>query len=185
MTGFTYPRPQKSKASCSLILFVVVAAIAAVTSIALIFSSSLDNPKFSSIFATGDKDLRVPHTFKARPEFNDLTAEGNDLWDSIIPKNGGFILRRKGKVWDVGGVSMFHQLHCLQMIRAGIQDLQNENKQMKRSPHGGEHEHGSSNGMNDTIHWAHCLDYLMQVSSFELDQIIYKLMETGDIVRGR
>ena len=155
---------RSSKLTGRHICIALTTLVAIAFAITVFLHSGPKVPNISSMWKQNQQGVqRTPRAFQARPEFNDLTASADDLWASIIPKNGGFVLKQKGKSWDVAGVSMFHQLHCLAMIREGIQVLQHENQHLKRSPHGGTHDHDSSQPMNDTIHWAHCLDYLMQV----------------------
>jgi len=76
--------------------------------------------------------------------------------------NGGFLRLREpsGRV-DYYGVSMYHQLHCLKMLRDKIEGK------------GSGHEHHGSHGherrvIDDQVtpdHLIHCLDYISQVSS--------------------
>ncbi|KAK5989598.1 hypothetical protein PT974_07852 [Cladobotryum mycophilum] len=77
-----------------------------------------------------------------------------EFWDSLLTPNGGFIMvdlqdNRNHSV----GVSMFHQLHCLSLIRAVIVS-------------GGMHKHPAQrrdmNDMEDREHFMHCFDYIVQ-----------------------
>lgn len=65
-------------------------------------------------------------TFTQRPEYLDLSEAGDANWTSLLPPNGGFVSQpsQRGPGREVVGITMFHQLHCLQMIRSTIQELQ-------------------------------------------------------------
>jgi hypothetical protein len=126
-------------------------------------------------------------TFTQRPEFFDLTAAGDGNWTALLPPNGGFVSEKTGEGgYEMAGITMFHQLHCLQMIREAFQDVM-EGKRMLESEMDAEEEEmgmgdvGREHGVRrkrvvgkrhgphlDQDHWIHCLDYLMQVSSLRL-----------------
>jgi hypothetical protein len=118
-------------------------------------------------------------TFSRRNEFYDLTPEGDANWTALLPPNGGFVSHQtKDGNYEMAGLTMFHQLHCLQMIRAAIQNLQVEGKDLEADLDLQENgmigdmgmEHNTKNKVKrhgphlDQEHWVHCLDYLMQVS---------------------
>lgn len=73
-------------------------------------------------------------------------------WQALLTPGGGFLSVREsnGKVNEYG-VSMFHQLHCLTMVR----------EMLLGQPMSREHE--TSDWSEDSMHWLHCLDYLAQV----------------------
>jgi hypothetical protein len=122
-----------------------------------------------------------PVTFQQRSKYFDLSEAGDGNWTSLLPPNGGFVSSpsREGPGYEMVGITMFHQLHCLQMIRSTIQDLmagrpvgsrmnermENEMFQAKQGhPYlddsfGVRKRHGPH---LDQEHWVHCLDYLMQ-----------------------
>jgi hypothetical protein len=123
-----------------------------------------------------------PVKFAQRPEFFDLTPAGDGNWTALLPPNGGFVSERTGEGgFEMAGITMFHQLHCLQMIREAFQDLM-EGKKVLESEMDDEDEMGAGDvgkehGVKrkrsigkrhgphlDQDHWVHCLDYLMQVS---------------------
>lgn len=63
-------------------------------------------------------------------------------WDSIFPEhNGGFIVLGPNK--RTFGISMFHQMHCLNNIRAAVVH--------------------SREGIKPTKHIAHCFNYIRQM----------------------
>jgi hypothetical protein len=120
-------------------------------------------------------------TFSQRDEFFDLSPAGDANWTALLPPNGGFVSHQtKNGNYEMAGLTMFHQLHCLQMIRAAFQDSFSEGKEaldadlMSKDAGMGDVglEHNTKNKVKrhgphlDQEHWVHCLDYLMQVSQF-------------------
>lgn len=71
-------------------------------------------------------------------------------WEQLT--EGGFlhVQDADGEVQGYG-VSMFHQMHCLNMIRNMLLDVPMS------------HAHEASDWTEDKMHWLHCLDYLAQV----------------------
>lgn len=97
-------------------------------------------------------------------KFQSLSSDTNEIWDNILTPNGGYIYRTDEDGQRHGyGISMFHQLHCLQMIRLKLQELtfpyQANNDSGPRQSQA--HEHHMNEG-----HVLHCLDYLRQVRAF-------------------
>lgn len=83
-------------------------------------------------------------------------------WEQIT--QGGFLHVRDGSDEIQGyGVSMFHQIHCLNMIRNMLLDQPMS------------HAHEASDWTEDKMHWLHCLDYLAQVSTLESMTAITRL----------
>lgn len=189
--------------SCKVILLALIATVVLVfTTLSLSSPSSL--PTLPRI--TTDRRRNMPRTFSEHREFYDLSRAGDANWTALLPPNGGFVVQKlDGRRSRMAGVTMFHQLHCLQMIRGAIQDLREENTKLSsrvRARHldhddvdamkGGvplvsdgfekEHKHkqvegeerppqaevddggpSTHRGGHDSMHWVHCLDYLMQV----------------------
>lgn len=85
--------------------------------------------------------------------FKSSEAAANDTsWESLLTPGGGFLQVEKEDGGEVGfGVSMFHQLHCLVMIRSMLLGQPMS------------HAHEASDWSEDNMHWLHCLDYLAQV----------------------
>jgi len=111
-------------------------------------------------------ESRIPIKFETQHQYMNMSAEYDHLWDELLTPTGGFIDNGDG-VEGTHGLSMFHQLHCLQMIRNAFQDLQRSERKKK-----GHHRHGQSKDDEELhpheLHWTHCLDYLRQVRKFEL-----------------
>jgi hypothetical protein len=95
-----------------------------------------------------------------------ITPSTDHYWTDLLPPNGGFIHIKEENTGNrtVRGVSMFHQLHCLQMIRMAFQDLLGVGSEgMDMDKRHGKAKLGEGEGVTE-LHWTHCLDYLRQVS---------------------
>jgi hypothetical protein len=114
-------------------------------------------------------------TFTPQPTFSNLSHIYDSQWDAILPANGGFIDHRNGKddatatTVVVKGVTMFHQLHCLQLLRIALQQSASAEN---GNGDGDGHEMGTVKDAKghdmhaNSLHYLHCLDYLRQVSFF-------------------
>jgi hypothetical protein len=122
--------------------------------------------------------------FRNRPGYHDLTKFGDEKWDSVLPPNGGFasLPTKDGGESKITGITMFHQLRCLQILRNTIQELaavQNsdertikhasESSSAARAPKTAEGEHQDIFGVRkrgepeiEDEDWTQCLDYLVQ-----------------------
>ncbi|EMD85385.1 hypothetical protein COCC4DRAFT_206580 [Bipolaris maydis ATCC 48331] len=101
-------------------------------------------------------------TFGRHKEYESLAHAQDPLWDDLIPQNGGFLIlpSAHGEL-NQYNVSMFHQLHCLAMIRSVVQGLQ-EKTDPARIHVRHDHGHGDPEAGISDKHWQHCLDYLRQ-----------------------
>ncbi|KAE8352699.1 hypothetical protein BDV28DRAFT_165358 [Aspergillus coremiiformis] len=79
-------------------------------------------------------------------------------WESLLlPQNGGLLrVRTSNDTVTDHGVSMFHQLHCLIVIRDLIFPEPSRGNRNSTSPSHIGHP------KSDAIHWAHCFDYIAQ-----------------------
>ncbi|KAF2430169.1 hypothetical protein EJ08DRAFT_697711 [Tothia fuscella] len=137
------------------------------------------NPN-KSHFTTFHASRTRPTKFTQRLEFFDLSRASDGNWTALLPPNGGFVSEStKDGGYEMAGITMFHQLHCLQMIREAFQDL-TEGKRALESEMDDEEDDdfmdvGKEHGLRrrsglrtrhgphpDQEHWVHCLDYLMQ-----------------------
>ncbi|KAJ8062728.1 hypothetical protein OCU04_007992 [Sclerotinia nivalis] len=141
--------------------------------------------------------------FSEHSNYENLSHVYDELWDELLPENGGFLRiignnesGREGEGKDVAseedkknkhkyGITMFHSLHCLGIMRGGVQELFREmeelkmemgelkmgdmGKREKRDGEGGRREKRAGAGHNfghlehgDPLHWLHCFDYLRQ-----------------------
>lgn len=96
--------------------------------------------------------------FSEHHEYQNWSKAADHLWDQVIPSNGGFFIDESIPETSLYGLAMFHQLHCVQMIRNDFQELYA--RLDGRSD-------GDSNVLYhlDESHLLHCLDYLRQVST--------------------
>ncbi|KAL7941846.1 hypothetical protein V8C42DRAFT_333888 [Trichoderma barbatum] len=113
-------------------------------------------------------------TFSEHPQYKNLSREYDYLWDELLTPNGGFIMKKDEKnIAHQYGLSMFHQLHCLAMIRAAMQDALNlpesTSKTQSRHKH---HAHKNGSVFDTSDHWLHCFDYLRQTILCEADSTI-------------
>ncbi|TGO47620.1 hypothetical protein BCON_0270g00170 [Botryotinia convoluta] len=148
--------------------------------------------------------------FSEHSTYENLSHEYDHLWDELLPQNGGFLrvydedMKSNGKENAEGkkgevqkgkkhkyGITMFHSLHCLGIMRGGVQELFREmeelkmeveelkmgkveddeemesevRREQKKKRAGGDHGHGHDFGHmehGDPLHWLHCFDYLRQ-----------------------
>lgn len=126
-----------------------------------------------------EKSSRIVE-FSEHEDYKNLSREFDPLWDKLLTPNGGYLTAdRKTNETDKLGISMFHQLHCLAMIREEMQYLVHIIEVLKENTHAPElhsqlqrrHKHGgdSMNPLNhDADHPLHCFDYLRQVRNFVL-----------------
>lgn len=89
---------------------------------------------------------------------SDNDPENNTFRSLLLPQNGGLLKVRMSndseKVNDYG-ISMFHQLHCLVVLREIIFP-------------GSSTAHAEHDGRMARVHWAHCFDYLAQVGAVQI-----------------
>ena len=111
-------------------------------------------------------------TFGEFPVLVDMSPAGDAAWaEAALTPGGGFLRVRSNESTVYGwGISMFHALHCLQMIRTIVRDspmMQEESsgaKHEKGMAHDHASGHDSGHDMMDPEHVAHCIGYIAQVS---------------------
>ncbi|WQF90531.1 Putative mycotoxin biosynthesis protein UstYa [Colletotrichum destructivum] len=86
--------------------------------------------------------------------YQDISSAADAAWLNLTPPGTGYlweydITRRRPKPT---GIAMFHQLHCLQMIRFEVQILLHKQTEVHRNVHDD----------IESAHWLHCFDYLRQ-----------------------
>lgn len=112
---------------------------------------------------------RVPQTvlvdveFYEHDDYKDLSPENDHLWEDLLTGNGGFLVQEDPDEGQLRryGIGMFHQLHCLQMIRGSLQAAEMPGGSGANHAHG---QHAHSGDASGKAHVLHCLDYLRQVS---------------------
>ncbi|PYH72280.1 uncharacterized protein BO88DRAFT_423112 [Aspergillus vadensis CBS 113365] len=128
--------------------------------------------------------------FNERPELERTVNDSDEVqtWESILlPPGGGGILshtipdrihltadEKKEEKLLSWGISMFHQLHCLIVLRAIVFPETTENKINSTS------QAHSGNMMHDKVHWAHCFDYIAQGILCAADDTIERPRKTKD-----
>ncbi|KAF1959416.1 hypothetical protein CC80DRAFT_490341 [Byssothecium circinans] len=101
--------------------------------------------------------------FKENDIYQDLSHENDHYWQELLTPNGGFLIKldEEGNAHR-HGIGMFHQLHCLQMIRQALQARGGSS----RRPYAEYTRHGfgekEDDGHDPELHMLHCLDYLRQ-----------------------
>lgn len=108
--------------------------------------------------------------FTEHIKYKSLNRDFDVVWDQLLPSNGGFIMfRDQDNKKHKYGMSMFHQLHCLSMLRMAMQEFDNAANGAATATPAPEHHHHQrrdqqgSQETPDAPHWLHCFDYLRQV----------------------
>ena len=98
--------------------------------------------------------------FSDHAAFQNLSHRYDRVWQDLVTPNGGFFFEKSpaGKVIFYG-ISMFHQLHCLGIIRSALQQAIPGHAHAIRDE---AHHHGDH---QDPNHMLHCVDYIRQVGS--------------------
>lgn len=115
---------------------------------------------------------RITTAFRERPVLEDLSPAGDDSWERMaLPRKGGFLWveynETSNEAW---GISMFHALHCLKMLRLVIRNsglmksVVGESDPVQHSEGGGETGTLMHPDM-DPVHIGHCVGYIAQVQS--------------------
>ncbi|KAJ9252205.1 hypothetical protein DTO271D3_2161 [Paecilomyces variotii] len=128
--------------------------------------ASLLIPKPSPSHQPPTEDDTIGSVFRKIDILEDMGPAGDEAWDSLLlPKKGGYIFARpedpasnEAEPW---GITMFHSLHCLSMLRSAIQEQQGENSS-NAHVHNHNHNHTRRDGVEDVNHTVHCLSYLAQ-----------------------
>lgn len=105
--------------------------------------------------------------FTHHEAFTNLSHEHNYLWrDALLPPNGGFFtLSQQTNNTDKFGVAMFHQLHCLGVIRNEMQYMHDVIAKREKVPRRHGHE-GVDAVQRDNGQALKCFDYLRQVGIY-------------------
>lgn len=79
--------------------------------------------------------------FSEHPEYENISHVYDGLWDELLPENGGFLRvlgSEDGNAEGKGekkkhkyGITMFHSLHCLGIMRGGVQELFREMEDLR------------------------------------------------------
>lgn len=122
-------------------------------------------PRFGITIGTRSQECLRPYSHDVL--FEDVEKHApkdepvNAAWDSLLTSNGGFLINHDDEGHsETMGISMFHQLHCLQMIRVQIENLIQFNG--TGDGIGGLPEFHKDH-VSSWRHWRHCLEYIRQV----------------------
>ncbi|KAK7947795.1 uncharacterized protein PG986_008681 [Apiospora aurea] len=141
-------------------LFVVFAVVM------MVLDRNQNPPHFPPTLQTVPVVFEPNELFKTEP-----TPKSNAAWDSLMPDGRGFVLVDNPSEYNLGpgiptdvgpdrySISMFHQLHCLGMIRemyfASMHGA-------KADVYGEESLSGAELKQQQMTHIGHCFDYLRQ-----------------------
>ena len=103
-----------------------------------------------------EKHLEI--TFREQKKLENISSSMDESWSSMLstPK-GGFLWRPYNETTnEAWGVTMFHSIHCLGLIRGFVQERLN-----MTNP---KHKHGHGHSGDDIGHIGHCFSYIAQVS---------------------
>ncbi|KAF7943964.1 hypothetical protein EAE96_010377 [Botrytis aclada] len=118
-----------------------------------------------------------------------FSPEIDSAWDDLMPAGRGFILVEDPKKYglrpglpsvngpDRYSVSVFHQLHCLGMIRESYNSVL---MGVRLHIHGDEDLSDSAAQESEKEHISHCFDYLRQAMMCSVDMTIEWAMEMPD-----
>jgi len=147
----------------------LVAAIAVVLALAFGFTAFIVFKMSQTTMDEASMDVPVENLknhqftyrtmFQPKFDYRSLDASTDTLWDDdhLLTPNGGYIVRKWNGRDMYFGITMLHQLHCLQALRKALQILTAQINGTSSSNFPESHwPHGS--------HYLHCLDYLRQVS---------------------
>ncbi|KAL8876299.1 MAG: hypothetical protein Q9198_005481 [Flavoplaca austrocitrina] len=142
--------------------------IALLVMLSIIFHSNI-NSAFRRLEANRHHEPRqITTIFQDKPILENLLPSADAEWErALLTPKGGFLwVNYNGTAERPYGISMFHGLHCLKMLREVIQSSRpgmdgGHAHAAKVGGHGHGHGHGQS--MN---HIGHCIGYIAQVCEF-------------------
>lgn len=108
-------------------------------------------------------DRTVTMSFEEHDDYKNLTHAYDHLWDDLLPANGGFLSKTYSNGKSHGqGISMFHQLYCLQIMRSAYQSMQEKLNGMHHERRELQEEKSHKHMHLGQDHWLHGFDYLRQ-----------------------
>ncbi|KAL7915467.1 hypothetical protein GGI35DRAFT_489104 [Trichoderma velutinum] len=155
----------------SLFVFAFLSGLCAVSFMALGIEHDDTLRKLLDTHTSNSSPKSTMVTIAEHPQYKNLSRDFDHLWDELLTPNGGFIMK-KDENNDVHqyGISMFHQLHCLAMIRTALQEALSLKDNMSKMQ--SRHEHSAQQLTDGSPHWLHCFDYLRQTILCEADSTI-------------
>lgn len=99
-------------------------------------------------------------TFARNPNFEDMSHDNDAAWaEAVMPKKLGFIyVKHNESLLLERGISMFHAMHCLSLLREMLQEPPADPSQSRHHGLKGE----ASKHLRQE-HVPHCLSYIAQV----------------------
>ncbi|KAK4498486.1 hypothetical protein PRZ48_011144 [Zasmidium cellare] len=131
-----------------------------------------------------------PVEFTPDERFSVSSMGDHNPWDELIPKGKGFVRVPKDKTQGLGEthllhngdgeycLSVFHQLHCVAMLRNALNSMRSEGKIMT-------HDAGDDD-QDPLVHVDHCIDYLRQAIMCSGDMTLehYTMLDNGTLGPG-
>jgi hypothetical protein len=126
------------------------------------YASSCPSPSPFTIGLPSTKTL-----FHERSVLDDLSPSADEVWErTALTRKGGYLwVEFNETANEAWGISMFHALHCLKMLRLAVRS-----SGMVKSVAGsgfdsnGNHGKGTLNHPDmDPVHIGHCIGYIAQV----------------------
>jgi hypothetical protein len=113
----------------------------------------------------------TPRTFGTDLFFTSLASASPSNYSSrLSTPRGGFLWVKKNGTEEgkqgFWGISMFHSLHCLQMLSEQLKKTPGWESEMDMGEGEGEREHGGHSEHNHEIaHMKHCVGYIAEATS--------------------
>ena len=137
--------------------------IALLVMLSIIFHSNI-NSAFRRLEANRHHQPRqITTIFQDKPILENLSPSADAEWErALLTPKGGFLwVQYNGTAERPYGISMFHGLHCLKMLREVIQSSRpGMDGGHAHGMKGGKHGHGHGQSIN---HIGHCIGYIAQV----------------------
>ncbi|KAE9375971.1 hypothetical protein N431DRAFT_404069 [Stipitochalara longipes BDJ] len=187
--------PANRQRARNLILILLWLGTATISGIA--FANFISKAELSSRSSPSEYFPFIPeksYTFEGHPQFIGPPSNENDAsWAGMLPVGTGYIVVNEPEKYGLAGlglantkeknhfgVSVFHQLHCLGLIRQAYFDaLTNNTRTGDRDPF---QHYRHKIDLNFEEHVGHCLDYLRQAVMCAADMTIEVASEEIDML---
>ncbi|KAJ6036864.1 hypothetical protein N7540_001143 [Penicillium herquei] len=168
--------PPKGSAAPGCTLTAIL--IAAIVGLLLLVLRQLPAPYIKTVLI-GDKSLQylcskpdsssspeVTSTFRQIPVLEDFSPSRDEEWhNEVLTRKGGFLwVKYNESSNEAWGISMFHGLHCLKMLRMALQQSPMVQNVFENEGAGPLHQHkGTAHHPDmDPTHLGHCVGYIAQ-----------------------
>ncbi|KAL8870429.1 MAG: hypothetical protein Q9174_003526 [Haloplaca sp. 1 TL-2023] len=131
---------------------IVSSIIALLVILSVIFHSNINSAFRRFEYNRHHRSHPITTTFQDKPIFENLAPSADAEWErALLTSKGGFLwVQYNGTTERPYGVSMFHGLHCLKMLREVIQKSPGMVKEEDKGKDGKD-EHAHMQGQNSTI----------------------------------